>query len=321
MYSDASAVGLGACLTQLGDNNKEHPIAFASKRCSERELLFPIRERECLSCVWATEKFRTYLIGRKFTIYTDHKSLQWLKSYQKNDRVGRYALHKSQLEYKIEYRKRNPADALSRMYSDEYHSNGGDIQQRISENEIFLFFAAVVDDIMPTREQLVQAQADDPLLGRSVLYLMGTGPKTPEVKEVLKSKGKYLIDQETGLLVFSSPGFDNRVVVPSATRGTIIKGFHDTPTAAHVGVNKAFNNMRPRFYWRGMKDDMAKYIRSCEKCQKRKPNRPLRHALLVDKNFSSDFPFNSVALDPTGPFPLSKNNMRYVAIFICRFTR
>ena len=77
LCTDASDVGLGAWIGQkVGD--KIHRISFASKALSKSQKSYSATKRELLAIVWALHKFRSYLLGKKFTIYTDHRALTFL---------------------------------------------------------------------------------------------------------------------------------------------------------------------------------------------------------------------------------------------------
>jgi len=73
--TDASHVGLGAVLSQDQDGQRK-VIAYASRRLrpSERNPRnYSSMKLELLALKWAvTEKFRTYLLGSKFEVYTDN---------------------------------------------------------------------------------------------------------------------------------------------------------------------------------------------------------------------------------------------------------
>uniref|UniRef100_A0A8C5Q177 Reverse transcriptase RNase H-like domain-containing protein n=1 Tax=Leptobrachium leishanense TaxID=445787 RepID=A0A8C5Q177_9ANUR len=71
IQSDASKTGLGCCLLQAGQ-----PIAFASRALTLTEQNYAQIEKECLSIVFACQRFHHYLYGRdEITAETDHKPL------------------------------------------------------------------------------------------------------------------------------------------------------------------------------------------------------------------------------------------------------
>ena len=75
-------------------------------------------EGECLALVWAVHKYRYYLHGRHFTVYTDHRSLEWLqKTRFNNSKVERWALRLQEFSFDIVYKQGElnvVADCLSR---------------------------------------------------------------------------------------------------------------------------------------------------------------------------------------------------------------
>ena len=119
---DASPVGVGCVLIQ-NRNGQETPIYFASKKLSPAETNYSQIDREGLALVFAVQKFKYFLLGRKFTARTDHKPLLGLFGPHKqipdtSARLQRWALLLSQFTFDLEHKpgKLNVVvDALSRL--------------------------------------------------------------------------------------------------------------------------------------------------------------------------------------------------------------
>lgn len=67
--TDASNCGLGAVLQQQDGHQ------FASRTLSPVQRKYSVGECEALACIWACERWHTYLWGRRFTLQTDHQAL------------------------------------------------------------------------------------------------------------------------------------------------------------------------------------------------------------------------------------------------------
>jgi hypothetical protein len=78
VHVDASSIALGAALAQLGAIYIDHPIAFMSRNISTFEINYATTEREVLAMVYMLQKFRHYLLGGHFKMFTDHSALKYL---------------------------------------------------------------------------------------------------------------------------------------------------------------------------------------------------------------------------------------------------
>jgi len=68
----------GAVLSQV-QNGEERVVAFSGRKLNRNEVNYCIMHKELLAVVHSVKHFRQYLLGRTFTIRTDHAALSWLK--------------------------------------------------------------------------------------------------------------------------------------------------------------------------------------------------------------------------------------------------
>lgn len=134
--TDGSRRGISATLFQLQDGNEDdldetlfiphgqkqrHSyISFQSRALSATEKRYSATKIEMLAVSFALIRFRHYLLGRKFVLYTDHRALVWLFNDKELNRVTN-----TWLELVLEYNfsvKHLPGlmnvlpDVLSRIY-------------------------------------------------------------------------------------------------------------------------------------------------------------------------------------------------------------
>ncbi|KAM2352119.1 hypothetical protein ACFXTH_006838 [Malus domestica] len=77
LMCDASDYVLGAVLGQRKDK-QPHIIYYASRTLNDAQLNYFTTKKELLAVVFALDKFRSYLIGTKVIVYTDHAALKYL---------------------------------------------------------------------------------------------------------------------------------------------------------------------------------------------------------------------------------------------------
>ena len=71
---DASDYAMGVVLGQTKDK-KHHAITYASKTLIGPQLNYETTKKELMAVIFAIDKFRSYLVGAKVIVYTDHATV------------------------------------------------------------------------------------------------------------------------------------------------------------------------------------------------------------------------------------------------------
>ncbi|KAJ8333546.1 hypothetical protein SKAU_G00415540 [Synaphobranchus kaupii] len=122
--------GLPQPLEEAQAHNSSHPsiahvqggeervLAYGSRRLSATEQNYCTTRRELLAAVEFTSHFRQYLLGRSFTIRTDHSSLRWLTRMREPEgQLARWLEKLAEYEFQVIHRPgrhHQNTDALSR---------------------------------------------------------------------------------------------------------------------------------------------------------------------------------------------------------------
>ena len=62
------------------------------------------------------------------------------------------------------------------------------------------------------------------------------------------------------------PSGASQLIVPSRERQDIIRRFHDSLFAGHLGVSQTVYHLQNRVYWPGLRHDVRSYLASCTVC-------------------------------------------------------
>ena len=123
LQTAASPIGIGAVLLQPAEDGKLLPVSHASRILQPAERNYSQLDREALAVIFGVTKFKQYLLGRHFTLMTDHKPLVSLFDPKKSvpqlssARVKRWPLLLAAYDFDIELipgKENCAADFLSR---------------------------------------------------------------------------------------------------------------------------------------------------------------------------------------------------------------
>ena len=118
LETDALIEGLGAVLSQKQDDDRYHPVSYASRSLKGGKLKHHSSKLEFLALKWAmTEQFREYLQYQPFLVRTDNNPLTYVMTTPNLDAVGhRWVAAMAGYNFEIEYVRgadNKVADALS----------------------------------------------------------------------------------------------------------------------------------------------------------------------------------------------------------------
>lgn len=246
--TDASNRGIGVVLMQ--DN---HPLAFYSQKLTPRMQNSSTYVRELFAITQAVHKWRQYLLGRQFTIRTDHRSLKNLMNQViQTPEQQQYLSKLLGFAYTIIYKpgkENSVADALSRVH-----------KINTTSSSTCMTYTGTLYDLLDTLKYEIFTQEDLLLIHREVAKGNFEYSDFKVQHGLLYHHGKLRLSQHSELKV------------------VLIKEFHESFIGGHSGVLKTFLRLSANFTWPHMKQEVKKFIEECQVCQSIKypTSRPAR---------------------------------------------
>ncbi|GJR28887.1 putative reverse transcriptase domain-containing protein [Tanacetum coccineum] len=235
VYCDASHKGYGAVLMQ-----REKVIAYASRQLKKHEENYTTHDLELGAVVFALRLGRHYLYGTKCTVYTDHKSLQYILDQKElNMRQRQWIELLSDYDCEIRYHpgKANiVADALSQKDREPIRVRS--LVMTVHTNLPERILNAQTDAM---KEENVKAEN----LGRLIKLIFET-----------RSNGIQCFEGRIWLLLFGG------------LRDLIMHESHKSKYSIHPGSDKMYQDLKKLYWWPNIKAEIVICVSKCLICAK-----------------------------------------------------
>ena len=285
---DKNPGGLGAVLSQRDERGVERVIAYASRTLRPNEQNYSAYLLEAAAVCWAVDHFHVYIYGNRFTVVTDHRPLETLKTVHKKT-LNRLQEKLIEYDFTLLYRPgkdNGPADALSR-----------NALPHVEAIKMQCGYAAI------RREQ----------------------GKDEECRRIAACP-RPMTRIENGLLMqqvkSKSMGERNCIMVPKNCRPAIMAAAHDSILTGHQGITKTYRQILSAYWWPTMVKDVETYVKECKRCQESKDPPKFKQAHAPHMPLPvPDKPNVRVHMDLFGPLKSGGSGMQYILVLVDAFTK
>lgn len=323
LETDCSDQQAGAVLLQM-QNGVERVIAYGSQKLSKAQVNYSTTKKELLAVIIFCDKFSAYLLGKQFTIRSDHSALRWLLSFRNpHGMLARWFEILSQFHFRIEHRpgaQHVVPDALSRRPTETVDQ----ACQTEGPQDDRCFRLSAKD----WSGSYFRSEQDKDVCIGEVTKFLSAGVK-PRKRDLSQPCHRYLSQWSRlrlldGVLyrVYRRRPFDSdqlQIVLPESLVQGVLQSFHAGPTGGHFAADKLLAQVRLRFWWSTMCADVERFCKSCPQCGERNTPVPAPRASLGE--ISASEPLEVVGLDILSSLPETASGHKHILLVVDHFSR
>ena len=257
--TDASEKAIGGVLSQEG-----HPVIYVSRKLSQAEQNYSNIEREALAIVFVVTRLKQFLLGRRFTLQTEHKPLKYLFAPDEeipktaSARITRWAIALMGFDFELKYTPGEQiphADALSRLDFDDDDDN-----DRVCFALDNIYF--VQSDLVTQSD--IKTELGSNRLIQDVIKRIKSG-----IWKQCSESEKGFEQQKDALTIHNGIIFRGVMpFIPPKLRPMVMAKAHET----HTGKNATETAIRMMAWWPGIGQDVLRYVSKCKECQENRPS-------------------------------------------------
>jgi len=171
-------------------------------------------------------------------------------------------------------------------------------------------------DILETTEFCDKDEGEIPRASKDNNEIQDIKRNLDEGRKEMKGIALGVCQWKDGLL-----WYQGKIWIPNdeAIRTTLITKYHEPPQAGHGGTAKTTELISRRYYWSKIREDIKRFIKNCDTCQRTKVVRHAPYGLL-QSNEVPGRPWKSIAMDFITDLPKS-DGYDTILVVIDRLTK